>query len=209
MKKLFSLTFLLFLCITAFSQEKLNLKFTPPKEVNTDAYDKLMGDGHDIKYSDLATFNNKFVTEGFTSYIGKDRAVYKIGDKLKIGFPSSGNSFAFIRDYDPSLSLNLENFMHKLDKSYSGDETEIIKIFVLGNEPAGYSVSFNTKSHNGSYNYDISIENAIAASEIKSFGMTSDDALNNLKKAKDKLDLGLITQQEYNKIKTELVKYIK
>jgi hypothetical protein len=39
--------------------------------------------------------------------------------------------------------------------------------------------------------------------------MTSDDALAELKKAKDKLDLGLITQEKYDEIKAELVKYIK
>jgi hypothetical protein len=39
--------------------------------------------------------------------------------------------------------------------------------------------------------------------------MTSDDALAELKKAKDKLDLGLITQEDYDKLKAELSKYIK
>jgi len=39
--------------------------------------------------------------------------------------------------------------------------------------------------------------------------MTSDEALTELKKCKDKLDLGLITQEELNKKKAELSKYIK
>ena len=39
--------------------------------------------------------------------------------------------------------------------------------------------------------------------------MTSDQALDALKKAKDKLDLGLISQQEYDSIKSELSKLIK
>ena len=39
--------------------------------------------------------------------------------------------------------------------------------------------------------------------------MTSDQALEALKKAKDKLDLGLITQEEYEKIKAELTPFIK
>jgi hypothetical protein len=34
-------------------------------------------------------------------------------------------------------------------------------------------------------------------------------ALAELKKAKDKLDLGLITQEDYDKLKAELSKYIK
>lgn len=39
--------------------------------------------------------------------------------------------------------------------------------------------------------------------------MTSDEALSELKRAKDKLDLGLITQAEYDSLKVELSKYIK
>lgn len=38
---------------------------------------------------------------------------------------------------------------------------------------------------------------------------TSDEALSDLKKAKEKLDLGLITQEEYEKIKSELASFIK
>ena len=38
--------------------------------------------------------------------------------------------------------------------------------------------------------------------------MTSDEALTKLKKSKEKLDLELITQEEYNKIKEELKQYI-
>lgn len=37
----------------------------------------------------------------------------------------------------------------------------------------------------------------------------SDKAMMELRKAKDKLDLGVITQEEYDKIKVELFKYIK
>ena len=39
--------------------------------------------------------------------------------------------------------------------------------------------------------------------------ISSDEALKELKKAKDKLDLGLITSQEYELKKQELIKYIK
>jgi hypothetical protein len=43
----------------------------------------------------------------------------------------------------------------------------------------------------------------------KSVDMTSDEALTELKRDKDKLDLGLITQEKYDSLKTELSKYIK
>ena len=39
--------------------------------------------------------------------------------------------------------------------------------------------------------------------------MTSDEALSELKKAKDKLELGLINQEQFEEIKLELKKYIK
>ena len=58
-------------------------------------------------------------------------------------------------------------------------------------------------------NYFLFIEDAITVGEVKSFGMSSDEALTTLKKAKDKLDLGLISQEEYDKIKAELTPFIK
>ena len=39
--------------------------------------------------------------------------------------------------------------------------------------------------------------------------MTSKDALEKLKEAKSKLDLELISKEEYDKIKAELAKFIK
>jgi len=39
--------------------------------------------------------------------------------------------------------------------------------------------------------------------------MSSDEALSELKRAKDKLELGLITQATYDSLKVEYSKYIK
>jgi hypothetical protein len=49
----------------------------------------------------------------------------------------------------------------------------------------------------------------MSTGEIKGTGLTSDDALAELKKAKDKLDLGLITQEQYDLKKSELTPFIK
>jgi hypothetical protein len=48
----------------------------------------------------------------------------------------------------------------------------------------------------------------IDTNQVKSKDKTSDDALTELKKAKDKFDLELITKEEYEKIKEELRKFI-
>jgi hypothetical protein len=154
----------------------------------------------EIKHADLATADKG----EYTSYVGSDGAVYKVGDRLKIGVPSSNKTFAFITEGDGIL-LPITN----LTASSSGTETEIKKISVVGNKRAGYSVAFRTKGITGLSNYTIQFENALSTGEVKGFGMTSDDALAELKKTKDKLDLGLITQEEYDKIKAELSKYIK
>lgn len=154
-----------------------------------------------IKQSDLATTTSR---GEFTSYEGSDGGIYKIGDRIKIGVPSSNKTFAFITEGDGML-LPITN----LNASASGQETEIKRIFVVGNKRAGYSVSFRTKGISGVSNYTIQFENALSTGEIRGFGMTSDEALAELKKAKDKLDLGLISQEQYEEVKKEMIKYIK
>lgn len=154
----------------------------------------------DVKYADLANAKKG----EYTSYLASDGAVYKIGDRLKIGVPSSNKTFAYIMEGD-GVVIPIKN----LTAASSGQETEIKKVWVVGNQRAGFSVSLRTKGITGLSNYTIQLENALATGEVKGFGMTSDQALIELKKAKDKLDLGLISQEDYDKIKAELSKYIK
>ena len=160
----------------------------------------LSANAQEIKFTDLATAERG----EYTSYIGSDGGVYKIGDRIKIGVPSSNKTFAFITQGDGILMP-----VEALTAASSGTETEIKRIFVVGNKRTGYSVSMRTKGVIGLLNYTIQFENALSTGEIKGTGMTSDEALAELKKAKDKLDLGLITQDEYDKIKAELTPFIK
>ena len=159
------------------------------------------GFSQEIKHSDLATTTSR---GEFTSYVGSDGGVYKIGDRIKIGVPSSNKTFAYITEGDGML-LPITN----LTVASSGQETEIKKIFVVGNKRAGYSVCFRTKGITGLSNYTVQFENALSTREVKGYGKTSDEALTELKKAKDKLDLGLITQEQFEALKAELSKYIK
>ena len=155
----------------------------------------------EINFKDLSTTTER---GEFTSYIGSDGGVYKVGDRIKIGVPSSNKTFAFILMGDGILTP-----LEPLPVAQSGTETEIKKIFVGGNKRIGYSISMRTKGVIGLLNYTIQFENAMSTGEIKGTGLTSDEALAELKKAKDKLDLGLITQEEYDLKKGELTPYIK
>lgn len=140
----------------------------------------------------------------FTSYESKDGSVYMIGDKITIGVPSSNKTFAFITEGDGVLLP-----ITQLLASASGQQVDIKRIDVGGSKRTGFYASFRCKGLTGLSNYSVQLENAISVGEVKSFGMSSDEALAELKKAKDKLDLELISQEDYDKIKADLMKYIK
>lgn len=138
----------------------------------------------------------------FDSYLASDNAAYNVGDTLTIGVPSSNKVFAFIWMGDGIITP-----LQLAPVSISGTTSVIKSITVTGSKRQGYKVWFKTKAYIGTYKIDF--EQAIATGEIKSSGYTSDEALSTLKKARDKLDLGIITQHDYDSIKVELVKYIK
>ena len=84
-----------------------------------------MSFGQEVKHSDLSTTQRG----EFTSYVASDGAIYKIGDRIKIGVPSSNKTFAFITEGDGWI-IPITN----LTASSSGQETEIKKIWVVGNK---------------------------------------------------------------------------
>src|SRR4030042_5890369 len=75
----------------------------------------------ELKYSDLS--GEERPQGEFTSYVSKDGSVYKIGDRIKIGVPSSNKTFAFITEGDGVLLP-----ITQLTASSSGQETEIKRI---------------------------------------------------------------------------------
>jgi len=182
------------------NSDAYTMKEDATKKLKGNTEDESTNNEQEVKYTDLA-----FTTKGkFNSYVASDRGVYKIGDRIKIGTPSSNQTFEFIKCGDGIFSP-----ITNLPATLSGSETEIKKIWVDGNKRSGYSVYFLTKGKNVLLNYTIQFENALSVGEVKGFGKTSNEALAELKRAKDKLDLGLITQKEFDGIKSELIKYIK
>lgn len=143
--------------------------------------------------------------EKFDEYVAIDGHTYKVGDTLKIGRPSSNKTFAFIQE-----GSGLFNAATQADMRISGDKTIIKKIYLVGNKKQGFQIYFQTKGAcEICPKYYITVEEAFATNELISFGYTSDKALAELKKAKEKLDLGLITQEQFDKLKAELAPYIK
>jgi hypothetical protein len=99
-----------------------------------------------------------------------------------------------------------------LPETFKGREAEIenIKLYKSKKEgkPHGASIIFNNPG------MDISVLDLAFALQYGELinpnaAMTSEQALAELKKAKDKLDLGLITQQQFDSLKVVLSKIIK
>tara|TARA_B110000093_G_C12707054_1_gene300604 strand:+ start:115 stop:639 length:525 start_codon:yes stop_codon:yes gene_type:complete len=154
-----------------------------------------------INYSDLDT--NKRPRGKFITYVSKSGDVYSVGDKIIIGAPSSSNGrFLYLTSVDIAGTQTYAN------EGSSNTNAEIKKIRVSGSKRSGWKVTFQLKATIVS-NYFIFAEDGFSSGELISKGFTSEQALEKLKKAKDKLDLELITQEEYNKIKAKLIKYIK
>ena len=154
----------------------------------------------EIKYSD---FSGDVKPKGgqYTSYVYKDGNTYKVGDRLKIGSTSiQGSSmFAYIWEVIPFVTNEQINI------NKSGSETTIKALWLGGNKKAGYHVAaVCTRS------LRVELDQAIESGEIKLVGvLSSDEALSSLKKAKEKLELGLITQANYDSLKIEYSKFIK
>jgi hypothetical protein len=51
-----------------------------------------------VKYSDVEAGLITKRTEKFDSYISKDGSVYKVGDVIKLGTPSSNKTFAYVQN---------------------------------------------------------------------------------------------------------------
>jgi hypothetical protein len=158
--------------------------------------------GQEVNYNDI---QNGTITKGqFESYVSKDGSVYKVGDKIQFGNPSGTNG-----KFMTLQKMDIAGTVYIVGAEVINTSAEIKKIRIIGTSRAGYKAQFQTKGMTGIDNYFLYLEDAIQVGEVESFGMTSDEALTALKKAKDKLDLGLITQEEYDKIKAELTPFIK
>ena len=177
----------------------------------------------ELKYSDVNTIGQ---SKGYLSYVSEDGTVYKVGDVLRLAEPLGYNSYIFVQSL--AMLMRTSTLAISRNTEIAIKEIRIVKHSVWSNNANTKAIRTDTKDKTkfskvdpfyvefrcneekfSTFTYCIAIDNAIARGEVKGLGLTGDEALTQLKRAKDKLDLDLITKDEYNKIKTELVKYIK
>lgn len=150
------------------------------------------------KHYQVAVYD-KFVSQRsitYDSYISKSGDKLNVGDTLIIGQPSAIKKFNYIHQGGESIEPVL-----------SGHKVVINQIKSYKNN---LFMRFRLKGY-GLYATLIQYEPALDAKEIinPNAKMTSAEALQQLKQLKDKLDLGLITQDQYNQEKEKLSKIIK
>lgn len=206
--KNFILGFFLVLSVSVYSQEQDTLFMS-----------KLMDKDWTADFSAQTQF--KFIKF-------EDGSVLGIGDKMRFGSPSGTNQTNSTQTgLFSSSTSRTNNFTYimlgrmgaavmggvtYLPETFKGREAEIenIKLYKSKKEgkPHGASIIFNNPG------MDITVLDlpfALQYGELinPKASMTSEQALAELKKAKDKLDLGLITQQQFDSLKVVLSKIIK
>jgi len=150
-----------------------------------------------------------FEAADFDQYIGSDGHTYKVGDTLKIGRPSNNKTFSFIQDYTGVAGALAGTPMTYTAAGSSGSNTIIKRIYAQGTKRAGFQIYIIGKGLCGLCpNYLINFEEAIAVNELKSLGMNKENAIAKLKEQKELLDMGMITQEQFEKIKSELAPLI-
>jgi hypothetical protein len=147
-----------------------------------------------------------------TEIVAIDSIKYKIGDKIKMGkamngLPEFSHMFQWSKD-------DVGTLQKVTSPSY--DSIEIVSIKENTKIKDDYNVRCKRVISSDFYiTYSITFNKAIESGEIVSknskyfVAPTSEQALEQIKKAKEKLDLGLITKDEYDKKVNELKKYIK
>lgn len=155
-----------------------------------------------LEHGQLQYLQNKQLE--FNAYKATDNHVYVIGEELTIG-EASGKMGNFLY-YSSALQMTLGGT--GVTSAFTGKKCTIKKFGLAGTKKSGFHVVVTANLVGLGLIY-IQMENALASGEVVGLGMTSDKALEELKKAKDKLDLEIITQEEYDKIKAELMEYMK
>jgi hypothetical protein len=133
-------------------------------------------------------------------YITQKGEEFNIGDTITLGVAFRNELFDYIKqktgiaaaDPLPNTAANSKVVIKKIN-------IHMKTVFVWTTKPQGFSYGLLVT------NFDSAIQNG----EIKSKIMSSDEALTELKKWKEKFDLELISADDYKKKKEELSKFIK
>jgi len=148
--------------------------------------------------------------DGITQYTASNGAVIKLGDKFRLNRPEGGSkTFVSIQNKPTVMDMmGNKNYSSTVDTSMSNTEITIKTIYVIGSRKLGFKSMAELATCGVCNNLLVDIELAIESKEVRTNGMTRDEAITKLKETKDLLDLGLVKQEDYDKLKAELTSII-
>ncbi len=142
---------------------------------------------------------NKKKKGNIKSYITNNGEHFEIGDTLTLGNPVSGDEYSAIRQDAKIAQYPLSQNANNTKVAIKRMNAQFGRLVVFTTKPTGFGFGL----------YIISLDRAIENGEIVTSYMSSDQALEELKKWKDKLELDLISKEEYEAKKKELSEFIK
>ena len=165
-----------------------------------------------------STFKNG---EKISEFVLKDGSVIKIGSELIIGKPRNPLSLNYdnIRVGYVTLTSEIISPSVPLQGNYEGNPViiEQMKVYhrktTKASELQIYIFAYNSSQSSllgDKYRTITDLEEGLKGGEIinPNATMTREQAIGKLKESKDLLDLGLLSQEEYDKIKAELTPII-
>jgi hypothetical protein len=147
--------------------------------------------------------STKRIRGKITSYVTSMGDTINIGDKVKFGNPSNANnSFVYISEFMPLSTPTLASIRAQ------GWDSEVLKMRISGSKRKGYKVAFTSKTEDGFTRYLYNYETALTVGEIVTDRLSRLEAIAKLKESKDLLDLGMVTKEEFNRLRKELTPII-
>lgn len=148
--------------------------------------------------------------DGITQYTASNGAVIKLGDKFRLNRPEGGSkTFVSIQNKPTVMDMmGNKNYSSTVDTSMSNTEITIKTLYIFGSRKLGFKSMAELATCGVCNNLLVDIELAIESKEVRTNGMTREDAIAKLKETKELLDLGMVKQDDYDKLKTELTPII-
>ena len=157
-------------------------------------------------FAQTATFTDVLMNKrgDYDEYISPDNGSFKVGDTITLGKPATGKYFSCV-----GFHGLLGETLISADIKDAGNKA-VIKRIVIQYNILTIKTFKPLLSNTSNFGFNINnLEIAIANGEIVCNVLSSEDALTKLETEKKKLDLGVITPEQYEMKKKELIKYIK
>lgn len=154
-------------------------------------------------------------SEQLSSHKASNGIIYKIGDEIKLGRGSGQNgTFVCLTLGGWGAVVNAGSNMPTIPSNYSGMIATIKKIKTIETQQGKVIFSVFIKKTMNTTNFNLDIEDAIATCEVADCKkdaipvtiVNTPSKFDELKKLKELLDAGAITEEEYKTEKEKLLK---